>query len=402
MTLLEPGDYYVLLEVFIFLALAQVVHTLTRRVGLPEIIGDLVVGITVGTYAIGGLIDHALNVPLFGINAGLLLFADFSVVLLLFAAGLGGGFTSLRNAGRLGVLAAIVGDLVPFGLALVVFSRFYPLQAALLLSVAAAATSAAVAASFLRAKNLGRTTGGQFLMNVAAMDDVVALVLLSIVLATVGGSLNLFQLTGTVGTSVLAWIILLLVAVFLFPRVLRVRLLREVESLPFALLFATVAVVLALGFSPVIGAFIAGLAVAESVAAPRTRELSAILLAVFGSLFFIVVGTEFDVHLLVQPGLILVALALAAIAAFGKVIGVYPFALAHLRSSEKASAVAAGMIPRGEIGLIVGAIGLSLGILSPELLGAVVLMAILTTLAGALLFRWLSPSLEGGSSTGLV
>ncbi|MGI0131604.1 MAG: cation:proton antiporter [Thermoplasmata archaeon] len=387
MALLTPDDTLVLLEVFIFLALAQVVHTLTSRIGLPEIVADLLVGMTLGVYALGGTLDGWLGVPLFQQGSGLLLFADLSAILLLFVAGLGGGFSSLRRAGRYAVAAAIAGDLVPFGLVFLLMSRIYPLDAALLIAVAAAATSAAVAASLIQSARLTHAHGAQFLMNVAALDDVVALVLLSVVLATFGGELNVLDIARSATLSVAGWLVLLLVAVVVVPRLLRVRVLREVENLPFALLFVVIAVVLALGFSPIVGAYIAGLAVAESVVAQRTRRTAGVMLMVFGALFFVVVGSEFNVHLLTDPTLLIAALAIAVIAALGKVVGVYPFARVRLGTMPPARAVAVGMIPRGEIGLIVGGIGLSTGVLTQEMFGEVILMAVVTTLAGALLFR---------------
>jgi Kef-type K+ transport system membrane component KefB len=398
MTLLTSGDSYILLEVFAFLALAQLVHTLTRRAGLPSIVADLTVGMAVGTYALGGLIDRGLGIPLFGLNTGLFLFADLSVILLLFLAGLGSGFTSLRKAGRFAVLTAIAGDLVPFVLVLLVFSRFYPFTAALLMAVAAAATSAAVVAVMIQEDRLHLTEGARFFMNVAALDDVVALVLLSVVLADIGGNFDLVQVTGGVGSALVAWVVLLLAAVIAFPRVLRNRVLREVENLPFALLFIVVGLVLALGFSPIIGAYIAGLAIAESAVAQRTRETAGVLVAIFGSLFFIVVGAEFNIHYLTDPKLIALALVLAGVATWGKVLGVYPFAWLHSRNAEKARATAFGMIPRGEIGLVVGAVGLAMGVLTQEMLGEIVVMAIVTTLVGAVLFRRHSSAFRTGST----
>ncbi len=386
MALLLASDYYTLLEIFIFLAVAQLIRSIARRAGFPEIVADLLAGMTIGSYAIGGLIDSVFGIHLFALSAGVLLFADFAVVLLLFSAGLDGGFISLRRAGAPAVGAAIAGDLVSFAVTVLIFSRFYPIDSALLLGVAVAATSAAVAASLIRSGGLRTTPGAQFLMNAAALDDVVALVLLSVVLAIIGGSTDPWKLTGIVVTSIVAWVVLLFAAVLLVPRLLRVQVLRENESVPFALLFILIAVVLGLGFSPVIGAFIAGLAVAESVVADRTREITAVLVGVFGSLFFIIIGAEFDVGLLTNPVLFATALALAAIAASGKWLGVYPFALRRLKDRPAASAAAVGMIPRGEIGLLVGALGLSSGLFSPTLFGAVIVMAIVTTLVGSLLF----------------
>ncbi|HTT14864.1 MAG TPA: cation:proton antiporter [Thermoplasmata archaeon] len=384
--LLAPSDYYQLLEIFLFLAVAQLLHSVARKVGFPEIVADLLAGMVIGSYAIGGIFDATTGTHLFAINTGVLLFADFSVVLLLFSAGLGGGFTSLRRAGWPTVAAAIAGDLLSFAIALAVFSRFYSLDQALFIAVATAATSAVAAVSLLSSTGTGRTRAGQFLMNASALDDVVALVLLSVVLAILSGYTDPLRLTGSIVTSVVAWVVLLLASVVVIPRLLKLKVFREVETIPFTVLFVLIAIVLALGFSPIIGAFIAGLAVAESVAATRTRQITDILVVVFGSLFFIVVGALFDVGLLLDFTLVALGLLLAALAAVGKVVGVYPFARRRLGKGRPALGVAVGMIPRGEIGLIVGAVGYTTGVLTQQMLGEILLMAIVTTLVGSILF----------------
>jgi len=378
--------YYALLEIFVFLAVAELLHSFARKVGVPTLVSDLLLGVLLSSFALGGVLNSLIGVPIFVVNDYILLFADFSVILLLFAAGLGGGFAGLRRAGPPAVLAAVAGDLVPFALALVVFSRFYSVNVALLLAVACAATSSAVVASLLQSERLTDTPVGQFHMNVAALDDVVALVLLSVVLTIVGGQFDVIAVTGSIVELAVAWVVLLLASVLIIPRLLRVPQLRDAQRMPFLFLFVLVAVVVALGFSAVIGAFIAGLAVAESLAASRTRQITEILLILFGSLFFVVVGAQFDVHELLVPGLIVFALLLALIAAAGKVVAVYPFA--RLRwTPAQARAISVGMIPRGEIGLIIGAIGYADGILTQTTLGVVLVMSIVTTLAGSLLFR---------------
>jgi len=389
---------YALLEVFVFLALAELLTPLAERVRLPPIVAWIVLGIALSNFALGGLVNRASGVDVFGASTYLLLFADLSVILLLFAAGLGTGMRGLRESGVAAVGGAVVGDLVPFALTALVASRFVPLDTALLVGVAAAPTSAAVVATLRRTEPLEDPAAGTLLINTAALDDVVALLLLTVVLTIVGGHVDILSVTGSVAESALAWVVLLVAAVVVIPRVLRVPALREARGLPFLFLFLLVAIVIALGFSAVIGAFIAGLAVAESLVADRTRELTEVLLLFFGALFFVVVGVQFDVHDLLVPSLVGAGLGLAGLAAAGKVAGVYGFARRKLGSPAAARAVAVGMVPRGEIGLVVGAIGLSSGLFGQAELGAIVLMSLATTVAGSWAFRRLAPagvSLQG-------
>ncbi len=231
------------------------------------------------------------------------------------------------------------------------------------------------------------------------MDDVVALILLSVVLSTVGGKFDLMTITGGVAESAAAWIALVLASVLIVPRLLRLRGLQESRDMPFVVLFVLVAIVIGLGFSAVIGVYIAGLAVAESLLAQRTKQLTEVLLAIFGSLFFVVVGAEVNSAIWLLPGVLGLGLLLTALATVGKLAGVYPFAWWRLRSSSKPTAVAAWMLPRGESGLPVGTVGASIGLLGEAELAAIVLMALITTLLGATLFRRVSPSLRAPEET---
>lgn len=384
---------YALLEIFILLTIAHLFGSLTRRLGLPRVVGELLAGMVVGVYALGHVVNQLVGVPLFAISDYVLLFANFSVILLVFAAGLEGGLASLRSGGAYVLGAAVAGDLVPFGLTTLIFHEFYPLSTALLLGVAAGATSTAVVSSFLQSETIGPSPAGRFLISVAAVDDVVALILLSVVLTVRGGNVDILTISGGIALSVAAWVVLLVAATLVIPRIFRIRAVQNTVHAPLVALFVLVAIVGAFGFSALIGAFIAGLAIAESVAVDKTRRTVELLVAIFGALFFAVLGAQFDVGLLLDPRLLALAALLAGIAALGKFVGVFGFARGRFRSTRVGAAIATGMIPRGEIGLVVGAIGVALGDFDQTLLGAVLLMAILTTVLGALLFREVSEEL---------
>ncbi len=394
-------EYYALLEIFILLAFAELLRSVAERYGFPPTVGEVIAGVILGAGAVGGVLNALLGVQLFVVNDLILLFADFSVILLIFAAGLEGGFASLRAAGSPAIGAAILGDVVPFAATFVIFSFLpgpsgvpYPIHTALLIGVATGATSTAVVASLLRSEELSHKAAGKFTLNVAAMDDVVGLLLLSVALNFNPSSLNIIAISGGVAFSVVAWLLILFASVFLIPRILKPLSSRASHDVPFVILFGLVAIVTALGFSAIIGAFIAGLAIGESLLATRTKRIADILVAVFGSLFFIVIGAQFDAHYLLDPWVLFYALLLVGIASVGKVAGVYVIARFRFPDRAVARAIALGMIPRGEIGLIVGAVGLSIGAFDQRILGAIILMSILTTAIGGYLFRRVAGALS--------
>jgi Kef-type K+ transport system membrane component KefB len=348
----------------------------------------VIAGMALAPPALGAILNGWLGFQLFQINDLLLAFADFSVILLVFAAGLEGGVASLRQAGWPAVAAALAGNLVPFALVTGVFATFYPLPVALLLGTAAGATSTAVVVSLLRQEQLTGSAGGRFLLGTCAFDDVIGFIVLSAILSVVGGQLSGVVVALRVSLAVVVWIAVLLASVLIVPRIFRLLTPRDSATLPLLVLFVLAAVVASVGFSTIVGAFIAGLAIAESSASAATRRTSEVLLAVFGSLFFVVIGFEFNVGLLLSPTVVGLGLLLALLASAGKIVAVYPFVHRHFGRRLEAFMVSVGMVPRGEIGLLVGSLGLSLGILGQAQLGMILILSLVTTLIGGVLFRW--------------
>ena len=382
------GSAQTLLEIFVFLALAELFRLRVVRAGLPPIIGDVCVGMVLAPVALGGIINGWLGYSLFQVNDVLLVFADFSVILLVFAAGLEGGYSSLRQGGFYAVGAAVAGNLIPFALVTGVFATLLPLPVALLLGTASGATSTAVVVSFLREEQLSNSAGGRFLLGTTAFDDVVGFIVLSAMLSVVTGSLSPTIVALKISLAVVVWLLILFASVLIVPRALKLVGTGGSTTLPLLVLFVLAAIVASVGFSVIVGAFIAGLAIAESDLAASTRRTSEVLVAVFGSLFFVVVGFQFNVGLLLDRNVLLGGLLLALIAAAGKIVGVYPFVHRKFGRRLEAFMVAVGMVPRGEVGLLVAALGLSLGILDQAELGMILLLSLVTTAVGGVLFRW--------------
>jgi Na+:H+ antiporter len=387
--------YYALVYIFVLLSVAELLGASLERAGLPAIIGEVLAGIALGTFAIGGLINQYVlqGTQVFVLTPEVLLFADFSIILVVFAAGLEGGLGSFRAAGPTAVAAAIGGDLVSFGLAALTLRFLFDLSmaASLLGGVAVAATSTAAVAYMLRRESVAGTPGGRYLLSVSAMDDVAGLVIFSVVIAFLGGSVGLSGLTGSIGIGLAALAVVLLLSIAGVRLLFRSRAARESRVIPLLVLFMTVTTVVVLGFSGIIGAFIAGLAMAGSMVSARVREMSDYLLAIFGSLFFAVLGAQFDVRLLFDPTqlprLLELTGALLAVAWVGKVVIIAPITRLHFRSWKVALSVAVGAVPRGEIGLLIGTVGFVGGYFGASLFGALVLVALITTITGSLGFH---------------
>ena len=382
-------------EVSLLIFLAEAVRSFLGKYGIPLLIGEIATGVMLSPYTLGGEVNRVLGISIFSLNPYVLFLAEFSMILLIFASGLEHGTSSLRSAGVMGFLGATTGALLPLLVTLILYWSSLGLIPTLVIGTAMGATSLAAVASILREMNL-QGKASNYLMAASSSDDVVDLILLSVVLASIGSAgLSTLMVVRTVAFYLVAWAIIFFVSVLIIPRLANRLGPNYVEEFPFVVLFGLTAVMTALGFSPVISAFIAGVALAESTKREEVLKISGTLLSVFGSIFFVVVGLQVNIAE-ISLGVVELSLELTAVAVLFKVLGVLPFAYLGLKNWRSSIAVAVGMTPRGETGLVVASLGESLGAISQGEFSALVLMAILTTLLGATMFRRIATWLNQG------
>ncbi|MFP3263600.1 MAG: cation:proton antiporter [Nitrososphaeria archaeon] len=354
------------------------------RLGVPAVVGELLAGMIIGPYALGPVLNSMVGMQLISLNNYTELFAQFSVILLIFASGLEQGLSGVRRAGAWGFLGAIFGALLPFmGIAAALWRCLGP-QASLVMGAASASTSLAVASAV--ASEVGFSGPAlDFLLTAGAVDDVVALIIFSTVMAAAAGSAEPSSMIMVLLYYVIAWALISAVSIAILPRVANA--LGERYAYPFALLalFGLVASMVALGFSPIIAAYVAGIALSSSRLSGSFRRLAVGLSSLFGPLFFVIAGSEVDLRGFTASALGL-ALAISALALVLKFAGVLPFAYGAIRSGRDSVASSLGMLPRGEMGLAIAMAGLSAGLIGESAYAAVALMVIITTIAGALSF----------------
>ncbi|MFP3074431.1 MAG: cation:proton antiporter [Caldivirga sp.] len=377
--------YLTLLEFSILVTVAEALSLILNRYRYPSIVGELLTGIALSPYALGGLLNTVLKVDLFSINEYIIFLSEFSVVLLLFASGLEHGLSSLRQGGLMGLMAAVAGAVAPY---IIVFeyavnAGFNP-GAASLIALTTAPTSLAVVAGVVEREGLQRHPSTGVLIAAASVDDVVALIILSLVLMSPGSSSGMVW--GLVRIVAL-WIIFLTASIFIVPRLLNRLNEHLVIYASLVVLFGLVDAMTVAGFSAVIAAFIAGVAVAESRVSGRIRESAGALLAIFGSIFFITIGLQMNLKTLTSLNVIAQSLAISTLAILAKMAGVYPFAYAKLRNTSHALSASLGMVPRGEMGLVVASIGLSGGVINQSEYSIALLMVLVTTIIGSITYR---------------
>jgi len=377
--------YLTLLEFSILVTAAEALSLILNRYRYPSIVGELLTGIALSPYALGGLLNTVLKVDLFSINEYIIFLSEFSVVLLLFASGLEHGLSSLRQGGLMGLMAAVAGAVVPYVIVFeyAVNAGFNP-GAASLIALTTAPTSLAVVAGVVEREGLQRHPSTGVLIAAASVDDVVALIMLSLVLLSPGSSSGMvWRLVRIVAL----WVIFLTASILIVPRLLNRLNEHLVIYASLVVLFGLVVAMTVAGFSAVIAAFIAGVAVAESRVSGRIRESAGALLAIFGSIFFITIGLQMNLETLTSLKVIAQSLAISTLAILAKMAGVYPFAYAKLRNTSHALSASLGMVPRGEMGLVVASIGLSGGVINQGEYSIALLMVLVTTIIGSITYR---------------
>jgi Kef-type K+ transport system membrane component KefB len=366
---------------------AKVFGELAERLGQPAVLGELLAGVLLGPSVLG-------LVPL---TAGILLVAEIGVILLLFEVGLETDLEELVRVGGPALAVALAGMLLPFlGGYITTRALGYEALTAIFVGAALTATSIGITARVLSELNALKTREGQIILGAAVADDVLGLVLLAVVSRIAeSGSVEAGAVVKAIGLAIGFLLAALAVGIPIGPRLIGVvgragvRGVLVAASVAFALLVAVAAK--KAGSAEIVGAFATGLVLART---NRRHDIDRALkpvVDVFAPIFFVSVGAQVDVALLNpfvagnRPALLL-ALALAAVGFLGKFAAGF-CAWGRVRKAF----IGAGMVPRGEVGLIFAAIGKATGALPPAVFVAVVLAVFATTFLAPPMLKWLRP-----------
>jgi len=383
-----------IVDIGILVTLAKILAGLMARLGMPEVLGELFAGIVLGPFALGSL--QIGGEPLVALNEHVLAFAEIGAILILFVAGLEVGFAQFRTLGRQSFVVGAFGVVVPFllGLYIVLLVPLPPTDLPGALIVAAALTATSIAITMRTLEELGALDSleGRLMINAAVIDDVLGLIVLSIVISiiTTGVAPSPAEATWVLLRTLGLWLVLLLSVAYIGSRLVtfsRKSAARgTVEIAATALCFGSAALSAAIGLHPIVGAFSAGMAIAESKVLAQVREYIGKVNLIFSPIFFAVIGARLNVWAL-TPMAFYGMLLILAIAITSKVVGCGIPAALVTRSSRIGVRVGVGMISRGEVGLIVGGIGLAAGAINQDVYAQIVAMAVITTIVTPMLLR---------------
>ncbi|HXH22797.1 MAG TPA: cation:proton antiporter [Dehalococcoidia bacterium] len=380
------SDTSFLMTLALVLVAARAAAAASGRLGLTGVFGKLTVGLLLGPAVLGLVHDGE---PLSWI-------ADLGVLLLMFLAGLETDLAGLRSASLASALTALGGVALPFAGGVGVGLGFgLDAGASLFLGTILTATSVSITAQTLNELGRLRSLEGSVILGAAVMDDVLGVLILSLVIGLEGGSDPAQALAGMAGFLALAMALGWWALPALGRRLRHVASETQVAlALGLALTYAWLAERFG-GLAPITGAYLAGVLVTRTDV--RHAVSSAVAQMGYGffiPIFFVSVGLHVrGGDLLAAPAL---AASLALVAVATKVAGAFAGAAAVLRDRTVALRIGAGMVSRGEVALVVAVTGLSHGLIDQTVFSSAIVMTVATTLVTPLLLRFSYRARSGG------
>jgi len=380
-----------IVELAIILLAAKTAGYLSTRLGLPSVLGEILVGILLGPSLVDILHLPVIQNEMLGNTISEL--SELGVLLLMFLAGLELHLGELNNHRRVSLLASAGGLVASIGLGWGV-SRIFGVDqtGALLMGLALGATSVSISVRTLMEMNLLRTRVGLSLLGAAVVDDILSILALSVFLAVVTGSSSLAGLLWLV-----VRMILFLAGAAAFGLRVLPHLSRVVPRLPISQGTLAFAIVILLGYglaaelvgqmAAIIGTFLAGLMFARTTEKNVIEQgISSLAYGLFVPIFFVNIGLTLDIKSLPVSAVGLVLVVTAA-AVLGKLFGAAGGARLGGLPGRESIQLGAGMVARGEVTLIIVAIGSNAGLIDNIVYSAAVAAMLLCSLATPLLLR---------------
>lgn len=362
------------LQLLVVFGFAKLLAEVAQRLRMPGIVGGLVAGIVIGPSGLGWIqYDELLHAM-----------AELGVMFLLFQVGLEVKASELVRVGKVALLSAVLGVALPFaaGWAIMVAAG-HPQIESIFMGAAMVATSVGITAQVLASKGVLSHRTAQVILAAAVIDDVLGLLVLAVVssMARAGGA-------DWAGLAVSTAVSIIFVAAvvkygsrtagFVVPKLtqnLRVDEAEYAVAVTFLFLMALLATYS--GVAAIIGAFLAGMALAET-ASHHLHTLVRGAGELMVPFFLASIGLQLDTSVFRSGSTIVLAVVILAAAIVSKWIGCGLGAASM--GWKDASRIGAGMVPRGEVGMVVAQVGLKAGAITQPVYGVAVFMAVLTTI----------------------
>lgn len=372
-----------LLNIALLLAATKIGGIISQRLKMPEVLGALVAGVVLGPMLLG-VVSYSNDIKLL---------ANLGVILLMFLAGMETNVNQFRQAGKSSFVIAVLGISVPMVLGTLSAFLFYKnLMENLFVGVILTATSVSITVETLTELGKLNTRAGINILGAAVIDDILGLVLISVLLAANGGEsgASLAVSMGSIAAFCVGAFLLVVFLPRLFARFNLDKFLTPGRTLlTFVLALALLAACLAehIGIAAITGSYLFGLIISQF----RQREylkrsVRSISSGFLAPIFFASVGLEahlngFDLNV------ILITLTMFVVAVAGKVVGCGGAARLFHMDRQESLQIGVGMISRGEVAIITANIGLQNHIITQEVFIPTILVVLLTTVVTPILLK---------------
>ena len=388
----------ILFMLLVLFVLARTFSAIIERFGFPGLIGEIIVGILIANIFINdtSLVD-VLDLGKNTNNSSVLYtFSELGVIFLLFSVGLETRVRDLLGSGKTAFLVALLGVIVPFILGFAYLTcTGGEFEAAMFLAAAMVATSVGITARVIKDMKLMDKKESRIIIAAAVIDDVLGMIVLAIVkgISTSEGGLEILDLFVVIAKAVVFVIGVILLAKYGVPRIASWwvsmdRMTKNPLKAPNPLVLAIIACFFfawlaeEIGLAAIIGSFLAGMLFADYAETTGLINKFETITALFISFFFVHVGLQVEIGAFNNLHAIAEVVIIILLAVVSKYVGCgcgAKFADKSI-SKESFNIIGFGMVPRGEVGIIIASIGLTNGILSNELYSVIVMMAVATTI----------------------
>ncbi|MEW6735115.1 MAG: cation:proton antiporter [Acidobacteriota bacterium] len=363
----------VLFNLFVIFLAAKLSAEIFERLRQPAVVGEILAGVLIGKSVLGLVEPSEVTSTL----------SEIGVILLLFTVGLEINPSALFRVGARALLVAVLGVIVPFIAGwLLMIAWGAPTIEGVFLGAAMVATSVGITARVLAAINMLSAKSSQIILAAAVIDDILGLLVLSVVSSMAKGGINYGELALTATLSIGFTLFMVFIGTKLVkkaqPAVARLRIGHSFFVVGLVLCLGLSLLATYTGVAAIIGAFLAGMALAEVSEDTDLHHQASAVMEFLVPFFLVGIGLQLELAVFADSKVVALALLTTLLAVITKLIGCGTAAWPLGRRA--AIQVGMGMVPRGEVGVVVAQIGLTLGVLSSTLYGVVIFMAVATTL----------------------
>ncbi|SDE59434.1 transporter, monovalent cation:proton antiporter-2 (CPA2) family [Fontibacillus panacisegetis] len=360
-----------ILELAIILLASKLAGDLSVRLRQPAVLGKLLIGILLGPAVLGVIKGTDILEEI----------SQIGVILLMFIAGLETDVDEFKRTGKASSYVGIAGIVLPFGMGYLTGMLLgMPVFEAIFLGLLLSATSVSISVQALKEMGKLKSREGTTILGAAVIDDVLVIIILAFVMSFVGGDVNL----GMILVKKVAFFAVALLAGWkIVPWVLRkfapLRVSETVISAALIICFLFAYMAEYAGVAAIIGAYLAGVAISMTDYKHEvTEKIETIGYAVFVPVFFTTIGIKVDFTGISSQLALIAGLSVLAVAT--KLLGSAFGARVAGFGWRSALGIGAAMVSRGEVALIIAAIGQEAELLTQDMFAVIVIVVLITTI----------------------